>query len=207
MTGGELFDEIIKRKTFTEKDAAEIIKQVLEAVAYCHAHHVVHRDLKPENLLLDDKDGDSIKVIDFGTSQVFDPNNKMDQTYGTAYYIAPEILNRSYDEKCDIWSIGVIMYILLTGRPPFDGKRDEQIIKAVQKGKYPKDFAAYKNLSSHAKDLISKLLKYKYKDRVSAQEALEHSWIQGYAEETTVNRDVIVNSLDNLRNFRAEQKL
>ena len=79
------------------------------------------RDLKPENLLLDDKDDNQIKVIDFGTSQEFDPDKKMNQTYGTAYYIAPDVLIGDYNEKCDVWSIGVLLYILLTGRPPFDG--------------------------------------------------------------------------------------
>lgn len=77
--------------------------------------------MKPENLLIDDKDDNQIKVIDFGTSQVFDKEKKMSQTYGTAYYIAPDVLLGEYNEKCDVWSIGVILYILLTGRPPFDG--------------------------------------------------------------------------------------
>jgi calcium-dependent protein kinase len=92
----------------------------------------VHRDLKPENLLLDGDDVNAlIKVIDFGTSQVFDPKKKMKQTYGTPYYIAPEVLKGSYDAKCDIWSCGVILFILLTGRPPFDGKNDEEILESV----------------------------------------------------------------------------
>jgi calcium-dependent protein kinase len=101
------------------------MKQVLSAIAYCHSKNIVHRDLKPENLLLDTEGSGTIKVIDFGTSQVFDPSAKMHQTYGTPYYIAPEILAGEYTEKCDIWSCGVIMYILLCGRPPFDGENDD----------------------------------------------------------------------------------
>jgi calcium-dependent protein kinase len=97
---------------------------------------ICHRDLKPENILLDSKNDNQIKVIDFGTSQKFEKGKKMTQTYGTAYYIAPEVLNQEYDEKCDIWSIGVILYILLIGKPPFDGDRDEDIIRAVKKGNY-----------------------------------------------------------------------
>lgn len=113
-TGGELFDQIIKRPYYSERDAAIIMKQVLSAVGYCHAENIVHRDLKPENLLLDsDGPGAVIKVIDFGTSQKYDPEKKMHQTYGTPYYIAPEILAGEYNEKCDVWSCGVIMYILL----------------------------------------------------------------------------------------------
>ena len=92
------------------------MKQVFSAINYCHQQNIVHRDLKPENLLLDSEaPGSLIKVIDFGTSQVFDPNSKMNQTYGTPYYIAPEILKGEYNEKCDIWSCGVIMFILLCG--------------------------------------------------------------------------------------------
>ena len=141
--GGELFDKIADLKKFDENMAAEIIQQVLDAVAYCHSKHIVHRDLKPENLLMEEDDSNSIKVIDFGTSQFFDPDEHMDKTYGTAYYIAPEILEKDYNEKCDVWSVGVIMYILLTGRPPFDGRSDEQIINNVRKGVYPKEFPQY----------------------------------------------------------------
>ena len=94
--------------------------------------NIVHRDLKPENLLLDSESpGSLIKVIDFGTSQSFDPDSKMNQTYGTPYYIAPEILAGEYNEKCDIWSCGVIMFILLSGRPPFDGSTDDEILQNV----------------------------------------------------------------------------
>lgn len=108
------------------------MKQVLSAISYCHSMKIVHRDLKPENLLLD-SEGDQacLKVIDFGTSQTFDPNAKMHQTYGTPYYIAPEILAGDYTERCDVWSCGVILYILLCGKPPFDGESDEEILKNV----------------------------------------------------------------------------
>lgn len=113
------------------------MKQLLSAVSYCHENHIVNRDLKPENLLLDsNEDNANLKVIDFGTSQIYDPNIKMRQKYGTPYYIAPEVLNKLYDEKCDIWSSGVIMYIILSGYPPFNGKTDFDIMNAVRKGTY-----------------------------------------------------------------------
>jgi len=113
------------------------MNQLLSAVSYCHANNIVHRDLKPENLLLESKeDNYNIKVIDFGTSQVYMQNVKMRQKYGTPYYIAPEVLNKCYDEKCDIWSCGVIMYIMLCGYPPFNGKDDDEIMNAVRKGVY-----------------------------------------------------------------------
>lgn len=127
--GGELFDKIAEEQYFSETDAAKIIKQILSAVNYCHQRSIVHRDLKPENILLNrDLNDPKITIIDFGTSGVFDPDQKMQQKYGTPYYIAPEVLGNSYDEKCDLWSIGVILYILLCGYPPFNGANDEQII-------------------------------------------------------------------------------
>ncbi len=128
---GELFDEIVKRQRFDERDAAIIIKQLLSAIAYCHSKSVCHRDLKPENILIDNKETLSIKLIDFGTSQKFDTEEKMELILGTAYYIAPEVLKGEYDEKCDVWSIGVILYILLSGEPPFPGSNDKEILKHV----------------------------------------------------------------------------
>jgi len=100
-TGGELFDEIAKKSVFSEKDAAIIIEQILEAISYCHSKSIVHRDLKPENILIDSANKNNIKVIDFGTSQKMNESNKMNQAFGTSYYIAPEVLVTEYNEKCD----------------------------------------------------------------------------------------------------------
>jgi calcium-dependent protein kinase len=121
-----LFEKISQEQQFSERDAANIIKQVLSAINYCHSRNIVHRDLKPENLLLDKTaENPRVTIIDFGTSGVFDPNKKMSQKYGTPYYIAPEVLKKSYNQKCDLWSCGVILYILLCGYPPFNGSKDE----------------------------------------------------------------------------------
>lgn len=152
-------------------------------------------------------DNDTIKVIDFGTSMEFDPDKKMEQMYGTAYYIAPEVLNQKYDEKCDVWSIGVIMYILLTGRPPFDGNTDNAIIKKVQAGKYPNKTAEFKAISKDGQDLINNMLKMKTTDRFTAQEALEHPWIKNYTADASQDDEDTLNALTNLHHFRAGQKL
>jgi len=131
--GGELFDEIVARGKFTENDAAVLMKQVLSCINYCHSNKIVHRDLKPENILLEqNKEFDQIKIIDFGTSLVFDENKKLDEKLGTPYYIAPEVLAKSYGPKCDIWSCGVITYIILSGNPPFNGASDQEIMKKVK---------------------------------------------------------------------------
>ena len=123
--GGELFDEIVKKGKFGEQDASVLIKQVLSCINYCHVNHIVHRDLKPENILLEtNKEFDQIKIIDFGTSLVVKDGEKLDEKLGTPYYIAPEVLQKNYGAKCDIWSIGVITYIILSGIPPFNGASD-----------------------------------------------------------------------------------
>ena len=123
----------------SEESAAYIIKQLLSAITYCHSRGVVHRDLKPENILIDSvtKDGKiNIKVIDFGAALFVPMHTKMSEKLGTPYYIAPEVLAGKYDEKCDIWSIGVIMYILLSGCAPFNGIGDKDIMNNVKKGEY-----------------------------------------------------------------------
>jgi calcium-dependent protein kinase len=131
--GGELFDFIQSRGTMNETIIANIFHQIMSALLYCHNHQIIHRDIKPENLLLkqliesDDSDFD-IKLIDFGASLQIDSKKKANQVVGTPYYVAPEVLMGSYDSKCDIWSAGVILYIMLCGYPPFYGDNDDEIL-------------------------------------------------------------------------------
>ena len=141
-SGGELFDRILDRinskNLYTEKQACHIFKQMVSAICYCHSQKICHRDLKPENLLFLNSSEDSpLKVIDFGLSKIFTKDNhKMTTKVGTAYYVSPEVLAGDYDEKCDVWSAGVILYILLTGEPPFNGANDNEIYKRIQAKKY-----------------------------------------------------------------------
>ena len=176
--GGELFDEVLQRGKFSERDAAVLLKQVLSCVNYCHKNNIVHRDLKPENILLEqNKEFDQIKIIDFGTSLVYDPSKPLDEKLGTPYYIAPEVLNKSYDSKCDIWSVGVITFILLSGQPPFNGDNDKEIMKKVRSGKFNFDSPAWNQVSDSAKDFIRKLLTYDASKRPDAEKAMKHPWI------------------------------
>jgi calcium-dependent protein kinase len=128
----------------------------------------------------------------------------MNQKFGTPYYIAPEVLNNNYDEKCDLWSIGVILYILLCGYPPFNGSNDEQIIKKVKEGKYRTDEEEWQNISNDAIDIINKLLQYEPHNRISAAEALQHKWIR---EQSTVeiDKEISTKTLQNLKNFSVSQ--
>ena len=178
---GELFNEIIKVGRFDEGQTAFIINQILKAISYCHRNQIIHRDIKPENIMITKREKNGclqVKLIDFGTAKIFEKGQSENRYVGSSYYMAPEVLKRKYDEKCDLWSIGVILYILLTGRPPFDGNDDEEILKNVEIGVYDKSSYPFPSLSSYAKDLINKLLQYDAKKRISAEEALEHQWFK-----------------------------
>ena len=184
--------------------------QVVSAVNYCHTKNIVHRDLKPENLLLDRAGSiSSIKVIDFGTSQAFRKNQRMKEKFGTPYYIAPEVLRQDYNEKCDIWSCGVILYILLSGRPPFNGITDKEILDKVKQGSYSMNGKKtvlnlgpeWLVVSADAKDLIKKMLTFDHRKRISAEMVLQHPWIQKKAMQK-VDEQNMLSALNNLRNFR-----
>lgn len=178
---GELYNEIKQGKIFTESQTAYVIYQLLSAIRYCHKMRVMHEDIKPENIMImnrDENDFLKIKLIDFGTAKIFKEGNLQKGIVGSAYYIAPEVINGNYDEQCDVWSIGVIMYIMLTGSPPFDGRDDDSILKHVSSGKYGTSSKNYKNLSNNAKDLIAKLLEYDSSKRITARNALSHPWFK-----------------------------
>ncbi|GIX65411.1 calcium-dependent protein kinase 4 [Babesia caballi] len=207
-TGGELFDEIVSRKCFSEQDAAKIVKQVLSGINYMHRQNVVHRDLKPENLLLESKAVNAnIRIIDFGLSTHCDVNSKMKEKIGTAYYIAPEVLKGMYDNKCDIWSIGVILYILLCGFPPFNGSNESAIIKKVQTGKFSFDMPQWRKVSESAKDLISRMITFNPAKRITAAEALEHHWLTYMTKDNTVDLPSLELSINNMKSFYYTQKL
>ena len=148
------------------------MKQLLSAVTYCHQKNIVHRDLKPENLLIIKPGEYDIKVIDFGLSRSFEKHKNMYNRAGTPFYIAPEVLKKKYNEKCDVWSCGVILYILLSGNPPFNGKNDEAIFESINIGYCSFAGVEWKNVSNDAKMFIKKLLNVNPDLRISASEAL-----------------------------------
>ena len=183
-TGGELFDHR-SRGHFSEADAKGIMKTILGALEYCHEQHVCHRDLKPENFLFTSSEEDStMKIIDFGLSKNYgdDDHSTMRTRVGTPYYIAPEVLERKYDKAVDLWSAGVIMYIVLCGYPPFWGSTDKEIFGRIRSMVVDFPVEEWTGVSDEAKDLIRLLLSKTAADRPTASEALEHPWFAEVAE-------------------------
>ena len=208
---GELYDEIEKNSIFSEKKASYIIYQILSAINYCHKMNIIHRDLKPENIFIvkrEDYDNDLlfIKIGDFGTAKWFEENKIERNVVGSCYYIAPEVLEKKYNEKCDLWSIGVIMYILLSGKPPFNGVNDEEIYKKILNGSYDLKSEPWDKISKEAKDLIYKLLLKDTEKRINAEDALKHKWfIDNQSKELfnkIENKVVIEKMINNLLNYK-----
>jgi len=209
---GELFHEIDKRTKFSERETSFILYQILQAVRYIHKMRVVHRDIKPENIMIMGREPNGllhVKLIDFGTAKLFSEGNKHKALVGSSYYIAPEVIRGKYDESCDLWSVGVIMYIMLTGTPPFNGDDDDEILKAVSIGKYDTNLDSYKALTPNAKDLLTKLLKFNPTQRITAAEALSHPWFNTSEFEqvyrvNTINVNAAKNMITNLEYYRSD---
>jgi len=191
VTGGELFDRIVEKGSYSEKDAADLIKQVLSAVAYMHEEGVVHRDLKPENLLYYSPDADSkIMISDFGLSKM-EESGVMATACGTPGYVAPEVLaQKPYGKAVDVWSIGVISYILLCGYPPFYDENDANLFAQILKGEFEFDSPYWDDISEEAKDFIRSLMCVNVENRLTCHNALEHCWITGKQSERNIHATV-----------------
>ncbi|KAJ4876866.1 Calcium-dependent protein kinase 6 [Raphanus sativus] len=204
--GGELFDRIIQRGHYTERKAAELTKIVVGVVEACHSLGVMHRDLKPENFLLVNKDDDfSLKAIDFGLSVFFKPGQIFKDVVGSPYYVAPEVLLKHYGPEADVWTAGVILYILLSGVPPFWAETQQGIFDAVLKGDIDFESDPWPVISDSAKDLIRKMLCSNPSERLTAHEVMRHPWIceNGVAPDRALDPAV----LSRLKQFSAMNKL
>ncbi|KAK9135616.1 hypothetical protein Syun_014946 [Stephania yunnanensis] len=203
--GGELFDRIIQRGHYSERKAAELTKIIVGVVEACHSLGVMHRDLKPENFLLVNKDDDfSLKAIDFGLSVFFKPGQIFTDVVGSPYYVAPEVLCKSYGPEADVWTAGVILYILLSGVPPFWAESQQGIFDAVLKGVIDFESDPWPVISDSAKDLIRKMLCSQPSERLTAHQVLCHPWIceNGVAPDRSLDPAV----LSRLKQFSAMNK-
>ena len=205
--GGELFQLISKKKILTEIQCAYIMYQVLSAIKYCHKMKIMHRDLKPENILIykhnTENDFYDVKICDFGTSQIFKRGEWQSQPCGSVYYVAPEVLQKKYNSKCDLWSCGVIMYMLLSNKAPFGGRSDRDIIRNVMGGEYNKNFI--KNCSPNTLELIGKLLEKDYKKRINADMAMNHVFFNQFKIKELLNdidQSMIIKFINNLKNYK-----
>ncbi|XP_068649908.1 CDPK-related kinase 3-like [Aristolochia californica] len=190
--GGELLDRILSRGgRYTEEDAKSIVVQILSVVAFCHLQGVVHRDLKPENFLFTTREEDApMKLIDFGLSDFIRPDERLNDIVGSAYYVAPEVLHRSYSMEADIWSIGVISYILLCGSRPFWARTESGIFRAVLRADPNFEDTPWPSVSPQAKDFVKRLLNKDHRKRMTAAQALTHPWLRD--ENRPVPLDILV---------------
>jgi len=188
VTGGELFDKIVEKGQYTENEASIIVKKMLSAVEYLHGQGIAHRDLKPENLLLKSTSDTEVMISDFGLSKIVSQQSIMDTACGTPYYVAPEVLlSTGYDKEVDLWSVGVITYLLLCGFPPFYGESLPEVFEQIMKADYDFPDPYWTDISSEAKDLIKKLLVVDAKKRLSATDALKHPWVMKGGSSKSLN--------------------
>ncbi|WVZ10921.1 hypothetical protein V8G54_015451 [Vigna mungo] len=203
--GGELFDRIIAKGHYSERAAADLCRQIATVVHDCHTMGVMHRDLKPENFLFLGKEENSpLKATDFGLSVFFKPGDVFKDLVGSAYYVAPEVLRRSYGPEADIWSAGVILFILLSGVPPFWAENEQGIFNAILRGRIDFKSDPWPSISSSAKDLVKNMLRVDPKSRPSAVEVLNHPWMR---EDGASDKPLDIAVLTRMKQFRAMNKL
>ncbi|KAG2668553.1 hypothetical protein I3843_15G160200 [Carya illinoinensis] len=203
--GGELFDRIVKKGHFSEREAAKLIKTILGVVETCHSLGVIHRDLKPENFLFDSAEEDAaLKATDFGLSVFYKPGQTFCDVVGSPYYVAPEVLRKHYGPEVDVWSAGIILYILLSGVPPFWAESEKGIFREILQGKLDFHSEPWPGISESAKDLIRKMLDRNPKKRLTAHEVLCHPWI---VDDIAPDKPLDSAVLSRLKKFSAMNKL
>lgn len=200
-TGKELYDRLATKRKYSENDAINVTKQMLSAISYCHSHRICHRDLKLENWVYADmSENAALKLIDFGFSRIFNPGVPMTAMHGTVYYVSPEVMDGCYTQFCDIWSIGVIVYMLLSGSPPFNGNADHEILVKIKKGTFSMEGHRWNGISLLAKQFVSHLLRKNPKERPSAEAALKYAWLN---QHHSIDVDIDINVLKSMQKFAA----
>ncbi|KAH9651748.1 calcium-dependent protein kinase 33 [Citrus sinensis] len=204
--GGELFDRIVARGHYSERSAASVFRVIMNVVNVCHSKGVMHRDLKPENFLFTTGDENAVlKAADFGLSVFIEERKAYDEIVGSPYYMAPEVLKRSYGKEADIWSAGVILYILLCGVPPFWAETEQGVALAILKGEIDFQRDPFPSISSSAIELVRRMLTLDPKRRITAAQVLEHPWLKesGEASDKPIDTAVIFR----MKQFTAMNKL
>lgn len=194
VNGGELFYKIVDKGSYSELEARDIVRQLVEGVDYLHNQGIAHRDLKPENLLCSEMDDGKmvIKIADFGLSKTFSGESALETSCGTPDYAAPEVLRMdgAYDKSVDLWSIGVITYVLLCGFPPFYGKSQAQLFEKILNADFEFPEPEWTQISAEAKDFINHLLVLDVKQRYNTKQCLEHPWLKALSTGNATNINV-----------------
>jgi len=211
---GDLFEKIQKEAPFNEYTACHIIYQVLSAIVYCHSSNIVHRDIKADCILVESTEtvtfnGQTfplyhVRLSDFSSARSFNTKKKLTKKIGTSYFIAPEVLNRNYNEKCDVWSIGVLLFILLCGKPPFWGESDKEIIEKVKIGVPDWRKEEWENVSQEGQDFVKLLLNMKPSNRPSASEALQNKWFKKFLYKHPVKTEIVQELYTDIVGFKTD---
>lgn len=207
-TGGELFERIQKSRRFGENQAAKYMLDIVSAIMHCHNQDIVHRDLKPENLLFESDSPDAkLKLIDFGTSRFVPPEKRLSKAIGTCYYMAPEILTSTYNKQIDVWSLGVILYVMLSGHVPFAGKNDQEIFARIKGAPLTFGHQSWQHVSEEAKILLRKMLDKNPNTRYTIEQVFNDNWLQTRGLSKVPDKELEADSLQRLSCFRTHSKL
>jgi len=207
VTGGELFDRIVEKGSYSEEDAKTLVRKIVSAIEYLHKQNIAHRDLKPENLLVKSIEDDTeVKIADFGLSKIIDKDKMMQTACGTPGYVAPEVLNaEGYDKEVDMWSVGVITYILLCGFPPFYSESVPEVFEQIMKAEYDYPEEYWDEISAEAKDFIDHLLVVDVAKRLAAEQALSHPWLRQSSKKKSTPLGKLQQKMNNWIHVRKEQ--
>ena len=207
LEGRELFDRIVQKQRYTERDAAGLLKTMIRAVLALHRAGIIHRDLKPENLVFTtDAEDAEVKITDFGLAMVTSWPDVHQTVVGTPNYVAPEVVSIEprgpfYGPPCDVWSMGVILYILLVGYPPFYHDNVRELFKQIRKGAFEFHREQWKNISKEAVDLVRKMLVVDPRQRLTCEQVLQHPWLQGHAPDKE-----LASTLEEIRRLNAKRR-
>jgi len=207
VTGGELFDRIVEKGSYSEEDAKILVRKIVSAIEYLHKQNIAHRDLKPENLLVKSVEDDTeVKIADFGLSKIIDKDKMMQTACGTPGYVAPEVLNaEGYDKEVDMWSVGVITYILLCGFPPFYSESVPEVFEQIMKAEYDYPEEYWDEISAEAKDFIDHLLVVDVAKRLTAEQSLNHPWLRQSSKKKSTPLGKLQQKMNNWIHVRKEQ--